>query len=115
MTDTAAIRAGEELNHGALAEYLKDKLPGAERGKAIGFWAATAGLAGVLGPVTAGFLLAHFYWGSIFLINVPVVVLGLLAGIFLIPTSKDPSAPRLDPVGALLSIACLVSLLYVII
>jgi EmrB/QacA subfamily drug resistance transporter len=83
-----------------------------ERGKAIGVWAATAGLAGVLGPLTGGFLLEHFYWGSIFLVNVPIVVIGLLAGVFLIPTSKDPSAPRLDPLGALLSIVGLTVLLY---
>ena len=47
-----------------------------------------------------------------FLVNIPIVIVGLLAGIFLIPTSKDPSAPRLDPIGALLSIVGLVSLLY---
>ena len=44
-----------------------------ERGKAIGVWAGTAGLAGVLGPLTGGFLLEHFYWGSIFLVNIPIV------------------------------------------
>ena len=87
----------------ATLSIITNVFPGPERGKAIGFWAGTAGLAGVLGPVTAGFLLQHFYWGSIFLINVPIVIVGLLAGFFLIPTSKDPSAPKLDPVGALLS------------
>ena len=99
----------------ATLSIITNVFPGTERGKAIGFWAGTAGLAGVLGPVTAGFLLQHFYWGSIFLINVPIVTVGLLAGIFLIPTSKDPSAPKLDPVGALLSIFGLSSLLYGII
>jgi EmrB/QacA subfamily drug resistance transporter len=99
----------------ATLSIITNVFPGPERGKAIGFWAGTAGLAGVLGPVTAGFLLQHFYWGSIFLINVPIVIVGLLAGFFLIPTSKDPSAPKLDPVGALLSIFGLSSLLYGII
>jgi EmrB/QacA subfamily drug resistance transporter len=99
----------------ATLSIITNVFPGSERGKAIGFWAATAGLASVLGPVTAGFLLAHFYWGSVFLINVPVVIIGLLAGFFLIPTSKDPSAPRLDPIGGLLSIASLVAILYAII
>jgi EmrB/QacA subfamily drug resistance transporter len=99
----------------ATLSIITNVFPGPERGKAIGFWAGTAGLAGVLGPVTAGFLLQHFYWGSIFLINVPIVAVGLLAGFFLIPTSKDPSAPKLDPVGALLSIVSLVTLLYGII
>ena len=50
----------------------------------------------------------HFYWGSIFLVNLPIVVFGLIAGFVLIPTSKDPSAPKLDPVGAVLSIVALV-------
>ena len=62
----------------------------------------------MLGPLTGGFLLEHFYWGSVFLVNIPIVVVGVLAGVFLIPTSKDPSAPRLDPVGAVLSIVGLV-------
>ena len=99
----------------ATLSIITNVFPGPERGKAIGFWAGTAGLAGVLGPVTAGFLLEHFYWGSIFLINVPIVAVGLLAGLFLIPTSKDPSAPKLDPIGALLSILGLSTLVYGII
>jgi EmrB/QacA subfamily drug resistance transporter len=99
----------------ATLSIITNVFPPQERGKAIGVWAGTAGLAGVLGPTTAGFLLEHFYWGSVFLVNIPIVVVGVLAGIFLIPTSKDPSAPRLDPLGALLSIVGLVSLLYGII
>jgi EmrB/QacA subfamily drug resistance transporter len=75
-----------------------------ERVKAIGIWAGFAGLGG-LGPVTGGFLLSHFWWGSVFLVNVPIVAVGLIAGYFLIPESRDPSSPRLDPLGALLSIA----------
>jgi EmrB/QacA subfamily drug resistance transporter len=86
-----------------------------ERGKAIGIWAATAGVGAALGPITGGFLLQHFYWGSVFLVNLPIVGLGLLAGIFLIPNSKDPSSPRLDPVGAVLSIVGLASVLFAII
>ncbi len=74
-----------------------------ERRKAIGIWAGVAGL-GALGPITGGFLLTHFWWGSVFLVNVPIVIAGLAAGYFLIPDSRDPSTPRLDPVGALLSI-----------
>jgi MFS family permease len=69
----------------------------------------------VLGPLLGGFLVEHFSWGSVFLINVPIVIVGLVAGVFLIPTSKDPAAPKLDPVGAGLSFAGLVALLYGII
>jgi EmrB/QacA subfamily drug resistance transporter len=99
----------------ATLSIITNVFPPQERGKAIGVWAGTAGLAGVLGPTTGGFLLEHFYWGSVFLVNIPIVIGGLLAGIFLIPTSKDPSAPRLDPIGALLSITGLIALLYGII
>ena len=99
----------------ATLSIITNVFPARERGKAIGVWAGTAGLAGVLGPVTGGFLLEHFYWGSIFLVNIPIVVVGVFAGVFLIPNSKDPSAPRLDPLGAVLSIVGLSVLLYGII
>ena len=85
---------------------------GKERGRAIAIWAGVAGLAVAIGPVTGGFLLEHFYWGSIFLVNLPIVAVALVAGVLIMPTSKDPTAPRLDLVGAALSIAGLVSLVY---
>jgi EmrB/QacA subfamily drug resistance transporter len=85
---------------------------GKERGRAIAIWAGVAGLAVAIGPVTGGFLLEHFYWGSIFLVNLPIVAVALGAGVLIMPTSKDPTAPRLDLVGAGLSIAGLVSLVY---
>jgi EmrB/QacA subfamily drug resistance transporter len=99
----------------ATLSIITNVFPANERGKAIGIWAGVAGLGGALGPLTGGFLVEHFYWGSVFLVNVPIVVVGLIAGFFLIPTSKDPSAPKLDPVGALLSIVGLTALLYAII
>jgi EmrB/QacA subfamily drug resistance transporter len=86
-----------------------------ERGKAIGVWAGVSALGLGIGPVAGGFLLSHFYWGSVFFVNVPIVVVGLIAGWFLIPDSRDPSAPRLDPFGALLSMAGLATLLWSII
>jgi EmrB/QacA subfamily drug resistance transporter len=82
-----------------------------ERGKAIGVWAGVAGLAG-LGPIVGGILLSHFWWGSVFLVNVPIVAAGLIAGFFLVPDSRDPSQSRLDPTGAVLSIAALGTLLW---
>jgi len=99
----------------ATLSIITNVFPGRERGKAIGVWAATAGVGVALGPLTGGFLLEHFYWGSIFLVNVPIVVVGVIAGVFLIPDSKDPNPPRLDPVGAVLSITGLSALLYAII
>jgi EmrB/QacA subfamily drug resistance transporter len=86
-----------------------------ERGRAIGVWAGVAAIGIGLGPVTGGFLLSHFWWGSVLLVNVPVVVIALIAGYFLVPTSRDPSSPRLDPLGAVLSIGAIGSLLWAVI
>jgi EmrB/QacA subfamily drug resistance transporter len=86
-----------------------------QREKAIGIWAGVAGVGVAVGPIAGGLLLQHFWWGSVFLINVPIVVAGMAAAIFLVPNSSDPGAPRLDPVGAGLSIAGLSVLLWGII
>jgi len=86
-----------------------------ERSQAIAIWAATAGLAVAIGPVTGGWLLEHFWWGSVFLVNVPVVVVALVLGRLYVPTSRDPAAPPLDLPGAALSIAGLVTLVWAII
>jgi EmrB/QacA subfamily drug resistance transporter len=86
-----------------------------ERAQAIAIWAATAGAAVAIGPVTGGWLLEHFWWGSVFLVNVPVVVVALVLGQLFVPTSRDPAAPPVDVLGALLSIAGLVALVWAII
>lgn len=83
-----------------------------ERPKAIGIWAGASGAAIALGPITGGVLLEHFWWGSIFLVNVPIVIVALLAIFFLVPESKDPKPGRLDPAGVVLSIVALVVLVY---
>ncbi len=57
-----------------------------ERAKAIGVWSAVSGLAVAFGPITGGFLLEHYWWGSVFLVNVPIVVVALICGAFLLPT-----------------------------
>ena len=86
-----------------------------ERARAIGAWAAVAGASGALGPVIGGFLLQHFSWGAVFFVNVPVIIVALVAGWFLLPSSKDTDAPRLDLFGAALSIVGLVAVLWAII
>ena len=86
-----------------------------ERGKAIGIWAGFVGLAVAIGPITGGLLLEHFWWGSVFLVNVPVVLLAVVAILCIVPESKDPSPQRLDPGGVLLSVVGLVLLVYGII
>ena len=86
-----------------------------ERARAIGFWSGTAGLGVAIGPILGGFLLVHYWWGSVFLINVPIAVLGLVAAAFYVPNSKAPAGKRPDPVGALLSVLGLGLLLWAII
>jgi MFS transporter, DHA2 family, integral membrane protein len=75
-----------------------------ERPRAIGIWASVVGVAGILGPVTSGFLIDHFWWGAIFLINVPICLIALVAGSIVLPKSRDPEEEPFDPGGAVLSI-----------
>jgi EmrB/QacA subfamily drug resistance transporter len=82
---------------------LTNVFPAEERPKAIGIWAAVAGIGVGIGPAAGGFLLEQFDWTAVFLINVPIVAAALLAAPKLVPDSRDPKQPRLDPVGALLS------------
>ena len=85
------------------------------RARAIGIWSGTSGVGIAIGPIVGGWLLAHFWWGSVFLINVPIVILGLVATYLLVPESRDPAAKRPDRPGAALSMAGLALLLWGII
>jgi EmrB/QacA subfamily drug resistance transporter len=91
---------------------LVNVFPPDERTKAIAIWAAITGAAGAIGPVASGLLLGHFWYGAVFLVNVPIIAVALVAGWFLVPKSKDPEQGQLDPIGALLSIIGIVSLVY---
>jgi EmrB/QacA subfamily drug resistance transporter len=91
---------------------LTNVFPPDERPRAIGIWAGVSGLGVALGPLTGGFLLEHFWWGSVFLVNVPVVVVALIATWFVVPRTKDPTNPRLDLVGTVLSATGLFATLY---
>lgn len=86
-----------------------------ERPKAIAIWAGFAGAGGVVGLISSGLLLRAFWWGSVFAINIPLVVIMAIAVAGVVPTSRDPEATRLDPVGAVLSIIGLVALVFGII
>ncbi len=86
-----------------------------ERGKAIGVWAGAVGLGVAIGPVVGGLLLENFWWGSVFLINVPIVVGGLVAVSLMVPESRDPNPGRVDLVGVALTIVGLIAFVYGII
>ncbi|MEV7796144.1 MFS transporter [Streptomyces sp. NPDC087512] len=86
-----------------------------EHPKAIGIWSAVSALGFACGPLLGGFMLEHFWWGAIFLINLPVVALGLVAVVTLVPESKNPRGERPDLLGALLSTIGMACLVYAII
>ncbi len=99
----------------ATLSIISNTFPPDERGRAIGAWAGVAGVGGALGPISGGFLLEHFYWGAIFLVNVPIVLFALGASAFIVPTSRDASRPKQDPIGAAISIVGLSALVFGII
>lgn len=86
-----------------------------ERAKAIGLWSAVSGMAVAFGPVVGGFMLEHFWWGSVFLINIPIVAIALIVGARLIPDSRNPNAHALDKVGFVLSVVAIGALVYTVI
>jgi EmrB/QacA subfamily drug resistance transporter len=94
---------------------ITNVFPPRERGRAIGIWAGTAGIAVAGGPLAGGAVLQHFWWGSVFLVGVPVALLGIVAVIAVVPESKDPFPGRLDLRGVVLSIVALAGLVYGII
>lgn len=87
----------------------------AERSRAIGIWAATSALGFAAGPPIGGIVLAHLPWGAIFLMNIPIVLVCVLAGRALIPESRSPASGRLDLVGVALSTVGLTAIVWAII
>ena len=114
-----ALRAfmglGAALTMPATLSIIADVFEADERPKAIAAWSAVSGLGIVVGPILGGWLLEHYAWASVFLINVPFVVVGILATLAIVPESRSPERAPLDPVGAVLSVAGLVALVYGII
>ncbi len=112
----AVMGAGAALTIPASLSIVNDLFRDpAERARAIGAWAATIGLGIAIGPIAGGLLLARFWWGSVFLVNVPIVAAGFAGALLLVPDSKNPAADPPDPWGAVLSIAGLGLLLWAII
>ncbi|MBW3591756.1 MAG: MFS transporter [Actinobacteria bacterium] len=89
--------------------------PQAERNKAIAIWAGFAGTGASVGVIASGLLLEWFWWGSVFLINVPIALAALVMGLFVLPRSRDRRSRPLDPVGTALSVVGLVGVVYGII
>jgi len=85
------------------------------RAKAIGLWAAMVGVGVAAGPMTGGWLLEHFSWGSIFLVNVPIAALAIVGGLLFVPTSRDLAAPPVDIPGLILSAIGITALIYTVI
>lgn len=111
----AAMGIGGAAIMPATLAIISNVFPPAERGKAIGIWAGGVGLAVAIGPITGGLLIEHFWWGSVFLINVPIVVISMVLIGYVVPESRDPRPSKLDPIGVLLSIIGLVAVVYGII
>ncbi|MEU8979794.1 MFS transporter [Streptomyces sp. NPDC048309] len=85
-----------------------------ERSLAIGIWGATASAGTAVGPVAGGFLLEHFWWGSVFLINLPVMVVLVLVGSRLLPESKNPNPGPWDLPSVALSLVGVIGVVYAV-
>ena len=116
VTARAVMGAGAAFIMPATLSLLTSVFTDArERAMAIGIWAATAGVGVALGPVVGGFLLDHFWWGSVFIVNVPIVAAAIIAARLLVPESREPVAHRIDWTGAVLSGVGLVAFVWAII
>ncbi len=86
-----------------------------ERTKAVGVISAASALGLPLGPIIGGWLLNHFWWGSVFLVNVPMAAIGIAACVLLLPETRDPSSPQVDTLSTAFTAAGLGALIYAII
>jgi EmrB/QacA subfamily drug resistance transporter len=118
-TQLIALRAfmglGAALTMPSTLSIISDVFDEAERPKAIAAWGAVSGLGIVAGPLVGGYLLEHYAWTSVFLVNVPFVILGVVATLAIVPESRAPGHVSLDPAGAVLSVVGLVALVWGII
>lgn len=111
----ALMGIGGALIMPATLSIITDVFPREERGRAIAIWAGVSGLGVGFGPLIGGLLLDHFWWGSVFLINVPIALVALALGRVLVPESRDPHPMPIDLPGAGLSIAAVTTLIYAMI
>jgi EmrB/QacA subfamily drug resistance transporter len=106
---------GSMLNPVAMSIIVNTFTDRAERARAIGLWGGTFGVSLALGPVVGGALIASVGWRGIFWVNIPVGVAAIALTALFVPESRAPRARRLDPVGQVLVIVTLASLIYAII
>ena len=111
----AAMGLGAALVMPSTLSVVLVVFPPGERGKAIGIWAAMAGIGAPIGLLVGGWAVENYDWQMVFLINAPVIVVALILGAILVPRSKDATGKPLDWLGAFLSVVALGSLLYGII
>lgn len=111
----ALMGVGAALIMPTTLSILTNVFPPHERAKAIGIWAGFAGAGGALGPLVGGFLITHYWWGSVFLINVLIGAVAFVAGAIVVPSSKDPEESPLDPLGSALSMLGFFALLFAVI
>ena len=111
----AVMGLGAALVMPATLSVVVVVFPSEERGKAVGIWAAMAGAGAPIGLIVGGWSVENYGWEMVFWINVPVIIVALILGIFLVPNSKDSQKRPLDFMGSVLSIGALLSVLYAII
>jgi EmrB/QacA subfamily drug resistance transporter len=120
-SSTALIAARAIMGLGAAfvmpttLSILTNMFPARERPKAIAAWAAVSGIGIAIGPTSGGWLIEHFSWNSVFLVNLPLVAIALAGAALLVPESRDPEAPRFDFAGTALSIAGLSAIVWALI
>ena len=111
----ALMGVGAALIMPATLSIIANVFPPEERGKAIGIWAALAAVGIGLGPLAGGLLIEWFDWSAVFLVNVPVALVAVLLGLWLVPESRDPKPGSFDVAGAALSTAGFSVLVYAVI
>ena len=115
IADRVLMGLGAAFVMPATLSILNAVFPPAERPQAIAAWSAAAGVGIIIGPTLGGLLLAHFWWGSVFLVNVPIVVLALAGVLWVVPETAEPGRRPLDLVGTVLVGGALVAIVDAII